>query len=464
MNHSEHNPVAPCAPVVAEREICSRKYVPRDTLAQGVSDSAAPVLDCVTVRLNLLDSADLGHDAMLMEIQNLHEFCAAKAKDAKIEHQNAYTHERRAYEIIASNYPFFLALRRWLKNPGRREKIEGIDSWTEWIDRHFNWCSRRTVYRAFRRIEQRLDLLRETEHDRKGNGSGWMPSQREVKTLLKAAPLGAQMSEILLGTNPDFEKAKELAQQYLLLAPPTGLAEKFFPLPEQVLDYSDGFCPRNYNETFPFYPPLVIHPIHGVTGIWFCRPEQRLAGLFWGSYPRGFLKRALSLFPHAQRVLHCPSGTLENLPPGHVTLDLVRDDLRRPMVVGDVHHLPFTDESFDLILCDRPYTAEDAKKYGTPMVSMARFMPEARRVLKTNGYLGILDLITFPVCRKSEWRLRGIIGVVPWSNQRFRTFSLLQKPSEFACTEHSEQEGCEERSRSFAVLQKIACRSKGRIQ
>jgi len=433
---------------------------PRDTLAQGVSDSAAPVLDCFTV----LDSADLEHHAMLMKLQELHQLCVEKAKDAKTEHQHAYTHERRAYEIIATNHPFFLALRTRLKSPGRREKIEGIDSWTEWIDRHFNWCSRRTVYRAFRRIEQRLDLLREAEHDRKGNGLAWMPSQREVKTLLKAAPLGAQMSEILVETNPDVEKAKELAQQYLLLAPPTGLAEKFFPHPEQVLDGSDGFCPRNYNETFPFYPPLVIHPIHGVTGIWFCRPEQRLAGLFWGSYPRGFLKRALSLFPHAQRVLHCPSGTLENLPPGHVTLDLVRDDLRRPMVVGDVHHLPFTDESFDLVLCDRPYTAEDAKKYGTPMVSMAKFMSEARRVLKTNGYLGILDLITFPVCRKSEWRLRGIIGVVPWSNQRFRTFSILQKPSEFACTEHSEQEDCEERSRSFAVLQKIACRSKGRIQ
>src|SRR5438876_6886832 len=264
MNHSEPNPAAPCAPVVAEREICSRKYVPRDTLAQGVGDSAAPVLDCFTVRLNLLDSADLGHDAMLMEIQNLHEFCAAKAKDAKIEHQNAYTHERRAYEIIASNYPFFLALRRWLKNPGRREKIEGIDSWTEWIDRHFNWCSRRTVYRAFRRIEQRLDLLREAEHDRKGNGLAWMPSQREVKTLLEAAPIGVQMSEILLGTNPDFEEAKQLAEEYLRVRPPIGLVEMFFPSEEQVGEGSDIFQPVIYSQTLQVYLRLAIHPIHAV--------------------------------------------------------------------------------------------------------------------------------------------------------------------------------------------------------
>lgn len=126
------------------------------------------------------------------------------------------------------------------------------------------------------------------------------------------------------------------------------------------------------------------------------------------------------------------------------------------MVVGDVHSLPFAGESFDLILCDRPYTERDAERYRTPTVSMAKFMAQALRVLKPNGFLGILDLITFPVCRKSDWRLRGIIGVVPWSNQRFRTFSILQKPSESDSKETSMPDDCEEPSRSFAVLQKIA--------
>ncbi|MGB7821090.1 MAG: hypothetical protein WBL22_02750, partial [Candidatus Sulfotelmatobacter sp.] len=124
---------------------------PSDTVTQGQQN---PVLERLSVRLELLDDSDLEYHAMLMELQELHEFCAAKARDAASAHQNAYTHERRAYEIIASNYPFFLALRTKLKNPGRREKVEGIDSWTEWIDRYFKWCSRRTVYRAFRKAAQ----------------------------------------------------------------------------------------------------------------------------------------------------------------------------------------------------------------------------------------------------------------------------------------------------------------------
>ena len=61
---------------------------PRDTLAQGVSDSAAPVLDCLTARLELLDSSELEHHAMLMKLQELHQLCVEKAKDAKTEHQN----------------------------------------------------------------------------------------------------------------------------------------------------------------------------------------------------------------------------------------------------------------------------------------------------------------------------------------------------------------------------------------
>jgi hypothetical protein len=424
---------------------------PRDTLSQGRS----PALHGLRARLELLDTGDREHQAMLMGLQALHDFCAEKAKDAKTEHQHAHKHENRAHEIIVNNFPFFLALRTKLRDPGRREKIKGVDSWSEWIDRHFNWCSRRTVYRAFRQVEQRLGLLRGIPApNRRGKASPYMPNQREIKTLIKSGSLGAQLSQLVLNPDPDLNTMKELAQKYLQIDPSTNLENKYFP--ERKRDTSDGFSPENYNQTFPFYPALSIHPTMGAMGIWFCRPEQQFTGLFWGAYPRGFLKRAMALFPYVERVLHCPSGTLENLPSGHVTLDLVRDDLRRPLIVGDAHRLPLANESFDLVLCDRPYREKDAEKYGTLMVSMARFMREARRVLRPNGFLGILDLVTFPVCRTSEWRLRGIIGVVPWSNARFRTFSILQKSSDEVASEKTgEQEGCEEPSRSFAILQKI---------
>ncbi len=98
--------------------------------------------------------------------------------------------------------------------------------------------------------------------------------------------------------------------------------------------------------------------------------------------------------------------------------------------------------------------------YGTSMISMSKFMPETWRVLRPGGFLGILDLLTFPVCSRTKWRVRGIIGVVPWSNKRFRSFSILQKPAGIAAGEEcdwdpDEPEIIKEPTRSFAVLQKL---------
>jgi hypothetical protein len=420
-----------------------------DNLTQGL-ERKAPPSDSVPYYSPVSE-----HEAMQMDLLELHKFCAGKATDANAEHSDAHAHETKVHEIIRNNFPFFLALRSRLRKPGRREKIEGIDSWTEWIDRYFSWCSRRTVFRTFRKIEQRVDLLRDLAAEPRKDRPRWLPTQKEIKGLIDAAPIGAQISGLLLTDNPDLELAKELAGKYLRLQPSGDLDRNLFPAPVTTTDSSDLFCPTNYNETFPFYPPLTIHPTLGVTGIWFCRPDQRLAGLFYGSYPRSFLKRALSLFPNAGRVLHIPSGTLANLPAGHVTADLVQDDLRRPMVRADAHNLPFAAKSFDLVLCDRPYKDEDAKKYGTSPLSMPILMKETLRVLKPLGHLGILDLITFPVCRKTEWQLRGVIGVVPWSNSRFRTFSILQKPRSFG-DGLDEAENVDDAGRTFAILQKAA--------
>jgi hypothetical protein len=412
--------------------------------------------DKVSQALDTLDPAQLEHCAMLMPLERLDQYCARKAEQAKAEHGRAFSAMNLAVEIITANYPFFLALRTRLKNPGRRHKSEGKDLWTQWLDRHFAWCSRRTVYRAFRRIEQHIDILRQRSTGPERTNSSYMPTQKQMKPLIKAAPIGTKMAQIALSNESDPAKLKELAAAYLRIGASTDLADQFFPAAPATQDGSALFCPDNYNETFPFYPPLVIHPVLGVTGIWFCRPNQRFASLFRGSYPRSFLKRALSLFPSAHRILHVPSGTLEDVPQGQVTVDLVRDHLRRPMVVGDAHNLPLASGIFDLLLCDRPYKGEDADHYGTPVVSMPRFMREAWRVLKPGAFLGILDLVTFPVCPKSDWRLRAIIGVVPWSNQRFRTFSILQKPPASVRDETVVEDVEEQPTRSFSILQKIA--------
>jgi len=70
---------------------------PSDTVTQGQQN---PVLERLSVRLELLDDSDLEYHAMLMELQELHEFCAAKARDAASAHQNVILHARLMHRAV----------------------------------------------------------------------------------------------------------------------------------------------------------------------------------------------------------------------------------------------------------------------------------------------------------------------------------------------------------------------------
>jgi SAM-dependent methyltransferase len=175
------------------------------------------------------------------------------------------------------------------------------------------------------------------------------------------------------------------------------------------------------NAAFPKYPPTVQS--HGwVYGLWYCGGFRRNS--LHGQYPNTFLKRALALFPGAESILHCPSGTLTG--PG-VCCDIKTDDVRKPHVICDAKALPFPDDHFDLILSDPPYSREDSKKYGCKPFPMKGFMSEARRVLRPGGHLGLLHL-WFPTFNRSTWNMCATIAVVLGANKKTRMFSVFQKP------------------------------------
>jgi len=177
----------------------------------------------------------------------------------------------------------------------------------------------------------------------------------------------------------------------------------------------------NVNATFPKYPKTVEDK-GWIYGVWYCGTAWHKSTLY-GQYPPTFLKRALALFPTAQEILHCPSGKV--IGPG-VTMDRVHDGVRVPQVVGDAVALPFQDESFDLVLSDPPYSADDAKKYGCKPFPLNRFCREVHRVLKPNGCFGMLHFIMANYNRK-DWTPRAMIAVVTGSCKKVRLFSVLQK-------------------------------------
>jgi hypothetical protein len=85
---------------------------------------------------------------------------------------------------------------------------------------------------------------------------------------------------------------------------------------------------QNCNATFKRYP-VTVEDKGWVYGVWYCGTSWDRVRLH-GQYPPTFLKRALSLFPNAKDILHCPSGTVTH----GTTVDLMRDEVRQPQIRG----------------------------------------------------------------------------------------------------------------------------------
>jgi SAM-dependent methyltransferase len=175
------------------------------------------------------------------------------------------------------------------------------------------------------------------------------------------------------------------------------------------------------NAEFPQYP-ITVKDKDWVYGVWYCGRSFQKATLY-GQYPATFLKRALALFPGATDVLHCPSGTIEGV--RGITVDKVRDAVRRPQIVADACSLPFQDNSFDLVLSDPPYSDADAEHYGTGHFPLRKVMREFHRVLRPHAHLALLHLMT-PTFSTKLWKWVGTIGVVTGTNSRMRVLSIFE--------------------------------------
>jgi len=155
--------------------------------------------------------------------------------------------------------------------------------------------------------------------------------------------------------------------------------------------------------------------------VWVCeRPFTTPA--FYGTYPHGFLSKALALFDGVKDILHCPSGSVTG--PG-TTVDLIRDENRKPQILASADALPFENDSFDLWLADPPYEDKDAARYGTPPFPLGGMMLEAFRIVRPGGYFGMLHLYC-PNYNYDHWNLIGQVAVYTGIQNYVRLFSIFQ--------------------------------------
>lgn len=179
--------------------------------------------------------------------------------------------------------------------------------------------------------------------------------------------------------------------------------------------------PQNLLQQFPDEHKLIVEK-GWVLGVWMHETQKLKEGMC-GQYPKGFLERALALFPNAKDILHFPSGKLKNIP--GTTVDLAKDKSRCPMIVASNGILPFSDNSLDLFLSAPPFHSGYAGDYKSTTFSITKMFKEAHRVLRPGGYVGILHTF-IPQYKKTMFILVGTIGVVTGVEIPTRCFALFK--------------------------------------
>jgi hypothetical protein len=142
-----------------------------------------------------------------------------------------------------------------------------------------------------------------------------------------------------------------------------------------------------------------------------------------GGFPLHFEKRLWRLLgkPEHALVLH-PFGGASEIG--------IRCDIKpetNPDCVCDAHNLPFADESFQVVICDPPYSNEENKElYGNDgELHFGQWASEASRVCKPNGFVVMYHDRWLPRPINCEYWMRIVVMVS--QHHRGRICTIYQK-------------------------------------
>ncbi len=161
-----------------------------------------------------------------------------------------------------------------------------------------------------------------------------------------------------------------------------------------------------------------------VFGIWVMGNDYRVKSGYYGGYPATYLKRVKALFPDKRRVLHLFSGHVDtDIMPGD-TVDL--DPSTSPTYVDDAQTLEDVPlHLYDLVMCDPPYSVEDAEHYQPSMIKRTKVFRALDR-LRPGAHIVWLDQV-LPMYAKATVEMQGSIGIVKSTNHRFRVVTFFER-------------------------------------
>lgn len=182
---------------------------------------------------------------------------------------------------------------------------------------------------------------------------------------------------------------------------------------------------NNYNSKSGFPESLFIAGDGRIVGMWIMGNDYRIRSNYYGGYPNTYLRRIKLLFPDKQRVLHMFSGKVDTDQLPGDTVDLLPE--LNPTFVDDCQELTQVPlEQYDLLLCDPPYSQEDADHYGTTMVTRNKIFKTLGKRLTPETHVVWLDQFR-PMYRKDQFQLEGMIGVSRSTNHRYRCIEIFRK-------------------------------------
>ena len=138
-----------------------------------------------------------------------------------------------------------------------------------------------------------------------------------------------------------------------------------------------------------------------------------------GSFPLHFEKRLFATYK--------PQSILQ--PFGGMAEYGIRCDINpevKPDIVCDAHNLPFSDNTFNFVLCDPPYSTDlSGRLYKTGPVKDNLYIKEAVRVTKVGGYVGLYHWVMQP--RPKGTRYDRIIVIITRIRHHARFCCIFQK-------------------------------------
>jgi hypothetical protein len=161
----------------------SLKGEPQLSMSQGSEEVTVPELS----------REEKEHHASILSFPDRYRHCVSVAGRAATAYGAGMGKLEQAKRILGDNIPYFQRLEKDLSDQGRRENIDGVESWQEFLVKYFSWCSLATAKRAIKAIKEEYEQSRPKKQIVRPKSAGL--TKHDSQRLLKADQIGGKLAE-----------------------------------------------------------------------------------------------------------------------------------------------------------------------------------------------------------------------------------------------------------------------------